>query len=59
MGGTGLPSATAVDEIDFTGGGGEGGRPIDMGKRNNKGTTQDYFPFGETDKPGDAIGDDK
>ncbi|EOD20187.1 hypothetical protein EMIHUDRAFT_467388 [Emiliania huxleyi CCMP1516] len=55
----GLPSATAVDDIDFTGGGGEGGRPIDMGRRGDRGITQDYFPFGDTDKPGDEMGDAK
>lgn len=58
-GGAGLPSATAVDDIDFTGGAGEGGRPLDMGKRGDRGTTQDYFPFGQTDKPSDQIGDAK
>lgn len=48
-----------MDEIDFTGGVGEGGRPIDTGRRKDRGTTQDFFPFGQTDKPGDEIGDGK
>lgn len=56
-------SGTAVDEIDFTGGAGNKGRPnLDWGL-NQKGksdagrTTADRFPswFGGTDKPGDGM----
>jgi hypothetical protein len=53
--GSGLPSATAVDEIDFTGG--AGGRALGTqkdGRRGlprDRGTTRDYFP-----SPKDAPG---
>ena len=39
--GTGLPSATAVDDVDFTGG--AGGSPM-LGSGPDRGTTRDYFP---------------
>lgn len=63
--GTGLPSATAVDEIDFT-----GGRPLatnrdgTRGMRNRMrpdgqpGTTRDFFPGPQEGKPGDNMNDD-
>jgi len=63
--GSGAPSATAVDDIDFTGGAGNTGRPnLDWGLR-AKGksdagrTTADRFPdwFGGVDKPGDGMRD--
>lgn len=58
--GTGKPSATAVDEIDFTGGralgttrGGQRGIP----KQSR--TTRDFFPgLGLDEKPGDNMGKD-
>ena len=57
--GTGKPSATAVDEIDFTGGralgttkGGKRGVP-NSGAR----STRDFFPgLGLDEKPGDNMG---
>lgn len=39
--GSGLPSPTAVDEMDFTGG--AGGKPL-LGSGPDRGTTADYFP---------------
>ena len=30
-----------------------------MGRRGDRGITQDYFAFGDTDKPGDEMGDAK
>lgn len=55
---TGMPSATAVDDIDFTGGGGQTGRPNFIPKFNDQGrTTGDYLPD-LVDKPGDALNDD-
>ena len=67
FGKSGLPSATAVDDIDFTGGAGNKGRPnLDWGL-NAKGksdagrTTADRFPswFGGVDKPGDGMRDNE
>ena len=54
----GLPSATAVDDIDFTGGkAGYGGTAFNT-KWNDRGkTTGDYLPD-LRDKPGDNMGKD-
>ena len=56
--GNGLPSATAVDDIDFTGGkAGYGGTAFNT-KWNDRGkTTGDYLPD-LRDKPGDNMGND-
>ncbi|KAL3933807.1 MAG: hypothetical protein SGPRY_000120 [Prymnesium sp.] len=56
--GTGMPSATAVDDIDFTGGkAGYGGTAFNT-KFNDRGkTTGDYLPD-LRDKPGDDMGAD-
>ena len=58
--GSGLPDADAVDEIDFTGGGGYGGRPDQKkqqyGGWKDRGTTADFFPFDPDEKPGDQMG---
>ena len=48
--GKGLPNANAVDEIDFTGGAGEGGRPINREWKGKRGITSDYFGMND-DKP--------
>lgn len=59
--GTGLPSADAVDDIDFTGGvAGAGGTALDRFKGRDRGTTRSYLPD-LVDKPGDDLksgGDD-
>ena len=57
--GTGLPSADAVDEIDFTGGvAGAGGTALDRFKGRDRGTTRSYLPD-FVDKPGDDMKDGK
>mmetsp|Transcript_73366 Transcript_73366/g.122577 ORF Transcript_73366/g.122577 Transcript_73366/m.122577 type:complete len:374 (-) Transcript_73366:229-1350(-) len=54
--GSGLPSATAVDDIDFTGGkAGYGGTSFNT-KFNDKGKTTRKFLPGLTDLPGDNMG---
>ena len=56
--GSGLPSATAVDDMDFSGGRANYGGTAFNTKYNDVGrTTGDYLP-GLTDKPGDRMGDD-
>lgn len=56
--GTGLPSATAVDDIDFTGGkAGYGGTAFNTNFNDRGKTTGDYFPD-LRDKPGDETGND-
>lgn len=53
--GTGLPSADAVDSIDFTGGvAGAGGTELDRFKGRDRGTTRSYLPD-LVDKPGDDM----
>ena len=53
--GTGLPSADAVDDIDFTGGiAGAGGTTLDRFKGRDRGTTRSYLPD-LVDKPGDDL----
>lgn len=53
--GTGLPSADAVDDIDFTGGiAGAGGTNLDRFKGRDRGTTRSYLPD-LVDKPGDDL----
>lgn len=52
----GGPSATAVDEIDFTGGAGNAGRPNFVPKFNDAGrTTRGYFPGSFEENAGDYI----
>jgi hypothetical protein len=54
FGASGRPSATAVDDIDFTGGAGNRGRPT-FGERDDRGrTTGDFLPD-LIDKPGDDM----
>ncbi|KAL1524664.1 hypothetical protein AB1Y20_019550 [Prymnesium parvum] len=56
--GTGLPSATAVDDIDFTGGkAGYGGTAFNTKYSDSGRTTGDYLPD-LRDKPGDGMGSD-
>lgn len=53
--GSGLPSADAVDDIDFTGGiAGAGGTALDRFKGRDRGTTRSYLPD-LVDKPGDDL----
>ena len=53
--GSGLPSADAVDDIDFTGGiAGAGGTNLDRFKGRDRGTTRSYLPD-LVDKPGDDL----
>ena len=59
LGANGMPSATAVDDIDFTGGGGQSGRPGFIPQSDDRGrTTGDFLPD-LVDKPGDDMDDKK
>lgn len=56
----GMPSATAVDDIDFTGGSGQTGRPGFIPNRSDAGRTTGGLTGSDrlVDKPGDDMGKD-